>query len=724
MTDIPISLRTTIAQELTGIAADTLDILHAGAVAGDPFDVGLVIAITDADETRVLRCLDELVARDLVRATSVSGQFRFRQPIVRRVVYDETMPGWRFGAHMQAARALARCGAPLWIQAVHVERSATPGDEEAATILTQAGRAVASHAPATAARWFKAALRLLPVTSGTELQLELTVMLADALASAGQMGNSRAALEQALKLLATDSRIDRARILCMIVRAEHGLGRTEEARKLLVTALDAATAATAESVELELKLAENHLMCRQWEQAVMTAAHAHAHAQALDNYALSVAASSSLALFTSEQGDVVQANELADSIVAGMDSSDRVLAPELLEPLANLVFAEIYLHRLREADRHAERGLSASWLSGHGHAIGRLLLGAATTKLLLGQLPEAARAIESALETAFLLDNDPLRTSAESLRCWLETLSGNLPAALAAGRAAVQAADRRPGAHYAWLARVCHGQALVEAGELERGRQEILSVGGPELSDVPPAVRPLWLQVLVTAELSLGRLSAAEAITHQIEDFTRGLPSSSGHAFHARACVHAAQGDFWAAAASARRARECFDALEMRVWAARARLEEGRALARADEPAAAVRQLELAFGTLGHIGAVGLADEAAKELRTLGKRVRRRLTDDGKVDLADLTNRERDVAERVVQGYTNREIAAELFVSPKTVEKHLARVFAKLGASSRAGVATAIHRRTVGLRSGVHPEQPLGCSRLTDPDICTSPALH
>ncbi|MET9030791.1 helix-turn-helix transcriptional regulator [Nocardia sp. NPDC004168] len=52
--------------------------------------------------------------------------------------------------------------------------------------------------------------------------------------------------------------------------------------------------------------------------------------------------------------------------------------------------------------------------------------------------------------------------------------------------------------------------------------------------------------------------------------------------------------------------------------------------------------------------------------------------------------RERGVAVRVAQGFTNREIAADLFISPKTVEKHLARVFAKLGVSSRAGVAATI----------------------------------
>jgi DNA-binding NarL/FixJ family response regulator len=88
-----------------------------------------------------------------------------------------------------------------------------------------------------------------------------------------------------------------------------------------------------------------------------------------------------------------------------------------------------------------------------------------------------------------------------------------------------------------------------------------------------------------------------------------------------------------------------------------------------------------------------LRDEAAKELRTLGRRVRRQPSPDEPIDAPILTEREQGVADRVVQGYTNREIAGELFVSPKTVEKHLARIFAKLGISTRAGMAAALNRR-------------------------------
>jgi DNA-binding NarL/FixJ family response regulator len=61
-------------------------------------------------------------------------------------------------------------------------------------------------------------------------------------------------------------------------------------------------------------------------------------------------------------------------------------------------------------------------------------------------------------------------------------------------------------------------------------------------------------------------------------------------------------------------------------------------------------------------------------------------------DLERLSGREREVAELVALGRTNREIAAELFLSEKTVEGHLTNVFAKLGVTSRAAVAGVVGR--------------------------------
>jgi DNA-binding NarL/FixJ family response regulator len=90
---------------------------------------------------------------------------------------------------------------------------------------------------------------------------------------------------------------------------------------------------------------------------------------------------------------------------------------------------------------------------------------------------------------------------------------------------------------------------------------------------------------------------------------------------------------------------------------------------------------------------VRLRDEAARELRRLGRptTARRRRAAGGE-GLASLSGREREVADLVAAGATNKEIAAELFLSEKTVESHMTRLFGKLGVASRAGVAEIVGR--------------------------------
>ncbi|WP_280187661.1 hypothetical protein, partial [Nocardia gipuzkoensis] len=300
---IPPVLRTMITQELSGLTIDALDVLQAGAVAGDPFDVDLVTAIAESGKDRVLKSLDELVVIDLVRPTATPGQFRFRHPIVRRVVYDQTLPGRRFTAHKQAARALAQRGASLGTRAHHIEQSATPGDEQAIITLAEAAQTVLPRAPAAAARWLETALRLLPPASGPEQRLPLLITQASALAYAGQLHASRTKLQQALERIPTESVGDRAGIIGMIARADHGLGQAEEARHLLVAALAETPEGSADAVPLELALAENCFMRRQWAEAVEVASRAREQADALGDTGLVIASSALLALMTNHLGN-------------------------------------------------------------------------------------------------------------------------------------------------------------------------------------------------------------------------------------------------------------------------------------------------------------------------------------------------------------------------------------------------------------------------------------
>jgi DNA-binding NarL/FixJ family response regulator len=136
------------------------------------------------------------------------------------------------------------------------------------------------------------------------------------------------------------------------------------------------------------------------------------------------------------------------------------------------------------------------------------------------------------------------------------------------------------------------------------------------------------------------------------------------------------------------------DAAGAPVEAAVSRTLAGRALRQSGDRDRAVAELEQALATLDAHGAVRYRLEAERELGKLGRRPRRR-TERGKVDgsaVDSLTERELQIARLVVDRKTNPEIAAELFLSLKTVEAHLRNTFRKLDVSSRVEVARALER--------------------------------
>jgi DNA-binding NarL/FixJ family response regulator len=118
--------------------------------------------------------------------------------------------------------------------------------------------------------------------------------------------------------------------------------------------------------------------------------------------------------------------------------------------------------------------------------------------------------------------------------------------------------------------------------------------------------------------------------------------------------------------------------------AARARLLHGRALAATGRRAEAIEALAAAEATLDGFGALRLRDEAVRELRRLGHRVVRAGRSDGD---DPLTTREREIADLVASGRTNREVAEQLVLSTRTVEAHLRTIYAKLNVRSRVELA-------------------------------------
>jgi DNA-binding NarL/FixJ family response regulator len=116
---------------------------------------------------------------------------------------------------------------------------------------------------------------------------------------------------------------------------------------------------------------------------------------------------------------------------------------------------------------------------------------------------------------------------------------------------------------------------------------------------------------------------------------------------------------------------------------ARTKLAFGEHLRRGRKRVDARRHLRAALVLFDELGATPWADRAAQELRASGETARRR----DNTTVTELTAQERQVATLVRQGLSNRDAAAQLFVSHRTVEFHLRNVFSKLGISSRAELA-------------------------------------
>jgi DNA-binding CsgD family transcriptional regulator len=240
--------------------------------------------------------------------------------------------------------------------------------------------------------------------------------------------------------------------------------------------------------------------------------------------------------------------------------------------------------------------------------------------------------------------------------------------------------------------------ALLEAGQSDRSVDLLLTrVGGEEgLRHIGGGWCARFLEVLTRALLATGRRADAEraAAATQACAETVSLPTAEGMANLAAAALAFDAGQPTTAVERALAAATAFESAEALWDAARARELAGRALARAGDSDRAAVELERAATAFDSFGSLRYRDRAERELGKIGRRIHRR-TRPGNTNghgIDTLTARELQVAQLVVDRRTNPEIAAQLFLSNKTVESHLRNIFRKMDVASRVELARAVER--------------------------------
>jgi DNA-binding CsgD family transcriptional regulator len=192
------------------------------------------------------------------------------------------------------------------------------------------------------------------------------------------------------------------------------------------------------------------------------------------------------------------------------------------------------------------------------------------------------------------------------------------------------------------------------------------------------------LPELIEAAARSGRPEVAAAALPRLEARTRAAGTDWALGVLARAQALTSEGD--AADALYREAIERLDRTRIRIELARARLVYGEWLRREDRRVDAREQLRSAHDTFMRAGAEAFAERARRELAATGETVLKRTAETRDV----LTPQEGQIARLAAEGQTNPEIGAQLFISPRTVEYHLRKVFTKLGISSRRELRGAL----------------------------------
>jgi DNA-binding CsgD family transcriptional regulator len=655
---VRLGYRSPVAQQLAGVAA----------VLGRSFTHDQLAAMLGRQATALLAPVEELMGAGLI--TEDGPRLAFRHDLIREAVLETLPASSRRALQRRAVDVFLAEGAPPTEVARQLADSADPGDHAAVSLLSRAAEALRLLDSAAAADLAMRALQL--AAPDDAMRGPLAAQAALLLFAAGRTGEGQTLAQSALReLLPAQQQAE----ICLAISEMLSIpadAREETCRWALQLA------GLPEPMRMRLKVRFAYTITHVGKLAEAR--------QILDDVEPQIAAADdptamstfeharlSLALMDDRFADALkQARAFRPGVPAGPQMRAHSTDAVIIESLAQLDDFDTALRmagtRIAAAQRYDQFWIERSL----EYQRGRIWAAA-------GRLDDAAAALEGVSPTL-----EPYQVGNATDAAVLSTLgraalhTGNRRQSEMCGHIARQTMSRlstEPRQHAAWLL------ALQEmaAGDAEGARAVLIDGRDPIMPVLPRLlIDPADPPQLVRIALACGddQLAAeAVAIAERRTERNPSIASLEAIATHARGLR---DGDI----AGLRRAVQQFARSPRRLAGTSAMEDLGRLLIQGGQTAEGIRRLNEALELYAGMGAAWDATRIRGRLRRLGIRRNLRPARPAK-GWAGLTDSELAVVRLVAAGETNRQVAAQLFLSPNTIGSHLRRVFTKLGITSR-----------------------------------------
>ena len=676
---LPPTLRLTILRRLSFLPEDTLHALRAASILGSSFTV------TELSVTMARPALELSV----VLAEGIAGRvleehgavIRFRHDLIRDALYEDLPLSVRRGLHREAGRRLAQTGAPALQVAEQLARGAGQGDAEAIGWLTRAAREAAARSPDVAADLLERAAGLMaPADPGRDR------LLAERASSLMVSGRNADALAACRSLLDRDldPQVDGPVRICL-GRALLAQGQVRDALQELEQAGSSPALPGAERAAARAWAGFARMSLGDLDGAAASAEQARsAAAAAADHLTVSVAMTT-LARVSESRGHLRDALQITDEAMHLADESPGRLGHRY--PIrATRGHILIELDRPEEARSALGAGMRISEEIGVRWPLLLYQGFLALERFITGEWDDAIAELEASFELA-----DEIQTVVARAHGILSLISlhrNDLSRAEeAAGAAARDLARWGPGYLTTWAA---WPRALIQEAGGEIGQALATMTGAWDTCarlglalDYPAVGADLVRLALASGDIGRAR-DASAAVTEVAA--RNEVPWMTGAALRCRGLIEddaeVLQAAAVACAGGSRPlglALACEDAGA--AFARQGRLDRARPL------------LDQALGIYEQLGAARDLARAEATLREAGiRRGRRGTRGRPQTGWASLTPAEHAVAGLVAEGLTNPQIGERLYISHRTVQTHLAHMFAKLDIATRAQLAADVTR--------------------------------